>query len=69
MLGVMNERQHEWLSDRATTLESWRAEIPLSDKERVAIDSIVGDATVIGLGETTHGAKEALEARERILRF
>jgi erythromycin esterase len=65
----MNERQHEWLSDRATGLESWRPEIPLSGKEQVAIDSIVGDATVIGLGEMTHGAKEVLEARERILRF
>lgn len=42
--------------------------VPLSAVERLAIDRIVGEADVIGMGEMTHGSSEIVKARYRLLR-
>jgi erythromycin esterase len=65
----MNERQHNWIRGRATKLESCRPQVTLSSREQQALDRIVGDAAVIALGDMTHGSREILHARERLLRF
>ena len=65
----MHEMQHNWIRERATKLESCRPQVALSPRERQAVDRIVGDAAVIALGEMTHGSREILHSRERILRF
>src|SRR5687767_2473118 len=43
--------------------------VPLSHEEQTVLDRILGEAQVIALGEMTHGAKEILKARERLLKF
>ena len=65
----MNEMQHNWIRERATKLESCRPQAALSPREQQAVDRIVGDAAVIALGDMTHGSKEILHTRERLLRF
>jgi erythromycin esterase len=65
----MNERQHNWIRGRATKLESCRPQVTLSSREQQALDRIVSDAAVIALGDMTHGSRELLHARERLLRF
>jgi erythromycin esterase len=65
----MNETQHNWIRGRATKLESCRPQVALSPREQQAVDRIVGDAAVIALGDMTHGSREILLARERLLRF
>ena len=65
----MNERQHNWIRERATKLESCLPQLALSPREQQAVDRIVGDAAVIALGDMTHGSKEILQTRERLLRF
>ena len=65
----MNEMQHNWIRERATKLESCRPQVALSPREQQAVDRIVGDAAVIALGDVTHGSKEVLHSRERLLRF
>jgi erythromycin esterase-like protein len=65
----MNEMQHNWIRERATKLESCRPQAALSPREQQAVDRIVGDAAVIALGDMTHGSKEILRTRERLLRF
>jgi erythromycin esterase len=65
----MNKMQHNWIRERATKLESCRPQVALSPREQQAVDRIVGDAAVIALGDMTHGSKEVLHSRERLLRF
>ena len=65
----MNEMQRNWVRERATKFESCRPQVALSPREQQAVDRIVGDAAVIALGDMTHGSKEILHARERVLRF
>ena len=65
----MNERQNGWIRERATKLESCRPQVALSARERQAVDHILGDAAVIALGDMTHGSREILQSRERLLRF
>ncbi|MDR3635448.1 MAG: erythromycin esterase family protein [Isosphaeraceae bacterium] len=61
--------QHNWIRERATKLESCLPQAALSPREQQAVDRIVGDAAVIALGDMTHGSKEVLHSRERLLRF
>lgn len=65
----MNAAQHNWIRERATTFESCQPMAPLSHQEQTALDRIVSDAHVIAVGEMTHGAKEIIQSRERLLRF
>src|SRR3954471_3196491 len=65
----MHEMQDNWTRERATKLESCCPQVALSPRERQAVDRIVGDAGVIALGDMTHGSREILRSRERLLRF
>src|SRR6476646_5928892 len=65
----MHEMQLNWIRERATKLESCRPGVALSPREQQAVDRIVGDAAVIALGDMTHGSREILHSRERLLRF
>lgn len=51
------------------TLTSWLARTahPLTDLE--PLHDIVGDAVVVGLGESCHGASELFTVKDRMLRF
>lgn len=66
---MMNQSQNNWIRERATKLESCLPQVALSPGERQAVDRIVGDAEVIAIGDITHGSKEIVQTRERLLRF
>ena len=65
----MDELQNNWIRDRATNFVSCAPNVPLADGERAALDRLAGDAPVVAIGEATHGSKEMIQSRERVLRF
>ena len=67
--GEMDEKQNNWIRDRATNFVSCAPNVPLTDGERAALDRLVGEAHVVAIGEATHGSKELIQSRERVLRF
>jgi erythromycin esterase len=60
---------NDWIRERATSFVSCVPNSPLTDSEQAAVDRIVGEAQVVAIGEATHGSKEIVQARERVLRF
>lgn len=56
-----------WLETEALRLRTLDPEAPLDDLERLA--DIVGDARVVGIGESAHLVHEFYRARHRLLRF
>ena len=65
----MDELQNNWIRDRATNFVSCAPNVPLADGERAAVDRLAGEAHVVAIGEATHGSKEMIQSRERVLRF
>ena len=65
----MDELQNNWIRDRATNFVSCAPNVPLTDSERAAVDRLVGEAHLVAIGEATHGSKEMIQSRERVLRF
>jgi erythromycin esterase len=65
----MEELQDNWIRHRATNFVSCAPNVPLVDAERAAVDRLVGEAHVVAIGEATHGSKEIIQSRERVLRF
>jgi len=65
----MDETQNNWIRERATNFVSSESDAPLTDDERAAVDRMVGEAPVVAIGEATHGSKEIIQSRERVLRF
>jgi erythromycin esterase len=61
--------QNHWIRERATNFVSCVPNSPLTDRERAAVDRMVGEAQLVAIGEATHGSKEIVQARERVLRF
>ena len=55
-----------WLTRHATPLRSVMAGADAADL--ALVDSIVGSARVVGLGESTHGTREFFQVKHRILR-
>lgn len=55
-----------WIVQNATTLSSSDPEAP--DTDLAAFDTLVGSATVVGLGDGTHGTREFQRLRHRLSR-
>lgn len=65
----MNDRQRDWHHRRATTFLNSDPESPLAEDERAAVDRIVDNARVVGIGEAVHGSKTIIQSVGRVLRF
>lgn len=65
----MDELQTNWIRDRATNFVSCAPNTPLADGERAVVDRLAGEAHVVAIGEATHGSRETIQSRERVLRF
>jgi erythromycin esterase len=57
----------EWVTDHAITTESLDPQAPLDDLE--PLGELVGDARVVGIGESAHYVREFYLLRHRLLRF
>src|SRR5688500_6638301 len=56
-----------WIRHNATFLRTVDPAAPLDDLE--PLRRSIGDAEIVGLGESTHGAAEELTLKHRTLRF
>jgi erythromycin esterase len=57
----------EWVADHAITTESLDPRAPLDDLE--PLGELIGDARVVGIGESAHYVREFYLLRHRLLRF
>lgn len=57
----------EWVKSTAIPLTTAEAGNGFDDMQR--INSIVGDARIVSLGETTHGTREVFQMKHRMLEF
>jgi erythromycin esterase len=57
----------EWVADHAITADSLDPRAPLDDLE--PLGELVGDARVVGIGESAHYVREFYLLRHRVLRF
>jgi erythromycin esterase len=57
----------EWVTDHAITTDSLDPQAPLDDLE--PLGELVGDARVVGIGESAHYVREFYLLRHRLLRF
>jgi len=57
----------DWITRNAEPIRTVDPDAPLDDL--AALRRAVGDATVVGLGESTHGAREEILLKHRVLRF
>ena len=57
----------EWVADHAITTDSLDPRVPLDDLE--PLGKLVGDARVVGIGESAHYVREFYLLRHRLLRF
>jgi erythromycin esterase len=58
-----------WLSGRSTPLHTVVSSEPPDDRSLAAVDRIVGDAQIVGLGESTHGTREFFQVKHRVLEY
>jgi len=56
-----------WLADYATPLRTVDPGDDADDSDLRPFDSIVGNAQIIGLGESTHGTREFFQAKHRLV--
>jgi erythromycin esterase len=65
----MNDKQSlaEWVADHAITTDSLDPQAPLDDLE--PLGELIGDARVVGIGESAHYVREFYLLRHRLLRF
>src|SRR5919109_2139955 len=65
----MNDRTSfaEWVADHAITADSLDPRSPLDDLE--PLGELIGDARVVGIGESAHYVREFYLLRHRLLRF
>jgi erythromycin esterase len=57
----------EWVADHAVTADSLDPQAPLDDLE--PLGELIGDARVVGIGESAHYVREFYLLRHRLLRF
>ena len=57
----------QWIEQHATALSSTHPDASVSELE--PLRGVVGDASVVGLGESTHGSHEQFELKHRMVRF
>jgi erythromycin esterase len=57
----------EWVADHAITTDSLDPQAPLDDLE--PLGELIGDARVVGIGESAHYVREFYLLRHRLLRF
>jgi erythromycin esterase len=58
----------EWLKNNVYPLSTYDP-TRKSDEDLEVIDSLIGDAHVVGLGEVTHGSSEIFQMKHRIIKF
>ena len=65
----MNDKRSfaEWVADHAITTRSLDPQAPLDDLE--PLGELIGDARVVGIGESAHYVSEFYQLRHRLLRF
>lgn len=65
----MNDKRSfaEWVADHAITTRSLDPQAPLDDLE--PLGELIGDARVVGIGESAHYVREFYLLRHRLLRF
>ena len=65
----MNDKRSlaEWVADHAITADSLDPRAPLDDLE--PLGEVIGDARVVGIGESAHYVREFYLLRHRLLRF
>ena len=65
----MNDKRSlaEWVADHAITADSLDPRAPLDDLE--PLGELIGDARVVGIGESAHYVREFYLLRHRLLRF
>lgn len=65
-----DDRDHkvvDWINRHAVPLQSTDPRAPLDDLR--SLRRVVGPATVVGLGESTHGSREQFRVKHRMVRF
>ncbi|MCB0704308.1 MAG: erythromycin esterase family protein [Saprospiraceae bacterium] len=62
------ESQLEWIGDHSTPIH---AKVPLNiqDENLSAFKSLVNNASIIALGESTHGTREFFQLKHRLLKY
>jgi erythromycin esterase len=65
----MNDKRSftEWVANHAVTTRSLDPQAPLDDLE--PLGELIGDARVVGIGESAHYVREFYLLRHRLLRF
>ena len=61
------DNQVDWLQENAVAFRTARAGSGFDDLE--ALRKIIGDARIVGLGESTHGTREHAQMKHRIVEF
>jgi erythromycin esterase len=64
---TLHESVVSWIQENAISLSTLEAQAPLDDV--LPLEKVIGHASIVGLGEATHGAHEFFTMKHRILRF
>jgi erythromycin esterase-like protein len=65
--GTRPQELTSWIRDNAAPLDTVDPAAPLGDL--LPLRRSIGDAEIVGLGESTHGAAEELTIKHRLLRL
>ncbi len=67
-LGPTDPPQHiRWLKENAKPIAT--VDPAAKDDDLAAFDTVVGEASIVGLGEATHGSSEFFRMKHRLLRY
>jgi erythromycin esterase len=64
---LTNDTVVSWIKERAIPITTLDPQAPLDDL--VPLEQIVGNVTIVGLGEASHGGREFFLMKHRLLRF
>ncbi|MEO7308408.1 MAG: erythromycin esterase family protein [Ferruginibacter sp.] len=67
MLHAQAKASIDWLNSNLLPVKSLRAENGMEDLKK--LDSFIGDARIVGLGEFTHGSDEVFTMKHRLLEY
>lgn len=70
--GMSFDQQVEWLRGHIVPLSTWDPAVefaPDGSDGMKALAEMIGDARVVGLGESTHGTREIFKMKHRIVKY